>query len=197
MLREKPRNIEQDMQDYLPKYYSDSRIVQHLLQPESAEFVQYHKKVQDVLNQFFVETATWGLTRWEAICGIPVQENKTDEQRRSLIKSKLRGSGTVTVDGIKTVVDSFKNGQIDVQENFGNYEVVITFIGTRGIPANLEDVKAAVREIVPAHLGVKYQFTYLIWEELDQAKLTWDQLEVMNKNWNQLEVWKPGKGGGS
>ncbi|WP_235847555.1 YmfQ family protein [Paenibacillus tuaregi] len=194
MLREMPREIKQDMQDYLPKYYADSKIVQHLLVQESDEIMEYHKKVRDLLNQFFVETATWGLSRWEAICGIPVLESKPEDQRRSLIKSKLRGSGTVTVPVIKSVVDSFENGQIDVQENFEKYEVVITFIGTRGIPANLDDVKAAVREIVPAHLGINYQFTYLRWEELDEAKLTWEQLEAMNKNWNQLEVWKPKKG---
>ncbi|MNH83620.1 hypothetical protein D3C87_451820 [compost metagenome] len=179
------------MQDYLPKYYSDSRIVNHLLQRESAELIHYHEQVQDVLNQFFVDTATWGLAKWEEICGIPVQENKPADQRRSLIKSKLRGSGTVTVDVIKNVVDSFQNGEVDVKENFADYEVVVTFMGRRGIPPNLDDVKAAVREIVPAHLNVNYQFTYLRWEELDKAELTWDELEALHKNWDQLEVWKP------
>ncbi|WP_246021860.1 YmfQ family protein [Paenibacillus zeisoli] len=185
------RNIELDMHDYLPKYYSDSRIVNHLLGRESAELIRYHEQVQDVLNQFFVDTATWGLAKWEEICGIPVQESKPSDQRRSLIKSKLRGSGTVTVAGIKTVVDSFQNGEVEVKENFADYEVVITFIGRRGIPPNLNDVKAAVREIVPAHLNVNYQFTYLRWEELDKAELTWDELEALHKNWDQLEVWKP------
>lgn len=185
------RNIDQDMLDYLPKYYADSRMVRNLTAREAEEFRSYHARVKDVLDQLFVDTATWGLSRWEEICGIPVNESKPVEQRRSVIKSKLRGAGTVTLEVIKNVVDSFENGLVAIQENFANYEVVITFIGKRGLPPNLQDVKDAVREIVPAHLNILYQFTYLRWDELDAADLTWDKLESMEMSWDELEVWKP------
>ncbi|MBD2867733.1 YmfQ family protein [Paenibacillus sp. IB182493] len=179
------------MEDYLPNYYADSNIVANLTEQEARELTEYHARARDVLNQFFIDTATWGLARWEEICGIPVNESKPIDQRRSYIKSKIRGAGTVTLAVIKNVVDSFQNGQVDIQENFGNYEVVITFIGKRGIPPNLNDVKSAVREIVPAHLNVLFKFTYLRWEELDAANLTWDQLEALGMDWDELEVWKP------
>lgn len=179
------------MQDYLPKYYSDSRIVWNLTERESEEIVDFYVQAQDVLNQFFIDTATWGLAQWEQLCEISVNENKPIDQRRSVIKSKLRGAGTVTLAVIKNVVDSFQNGEVHIQENFGNYEVVITFIGRRGIPPNLLDVTTALREIVPAHLDLLFQFTYLRWEELDAADLTWNELEALNHTWDQLEVWKP------
>jgi len=179
------------MLDYLPRYYGESKVVQNLTERESIELIQFQAHVQDVLNQFFIDTATWGLARWEEICGIPVDEKKPIDQRRSVVKSKLRGAGTVTLATIKNVVDSFENGQIDIFENFDKYEVVVTFIGTRGSPANIEDVKRTVREITPAHLNIKYLFTYLRWDELDAADLTWNELEALNKTWDQLEVWKP------
>lgn len=185
------RNIKTDMLDYLPHYYGDSRIVRNLTAREAKEFIQLQDRIQDVLQQFFVDTAVWGLSYWETVCGIPVDESKPKEQRRSVIKSKLRGAGTVTLAVIKNVVDSFENGEIQLQENFAKYEVVITFIGKRGVPPNLNDVRTALREIVPAHLSIRFEYTYLSWEELDSAKLNWDELEALNMTWDQLEVWKP------
>ncbi|GIO53895.1 MULTISPECIES: putative phage tail protein [Paenibacillus] len=185
------RNISSDMLEYLPKYYSDSRIVGNLTGREADEVNRLHEGIQDVLKQFFIDTATWGLDTWENICGIPHTPGKPDDQRRSVIKTKLRGAGTVTLAVIRSVVDSFENGEVDIQENFGGYEVVVTFIGKRGVPPNLNDVQKALREIVPAHLHLNFQFTYLRWEELDAADLTWEELEALGMTWDELEVWKP------
>ncbi|SDE96816.1 hypothetical protein SAMN04488542_10456 [Fontibacillus panacisegetis] len=192
------RLIEKDMFDYLPKYYApkddeDSKpgIVVNLINQEVEELIHLNLQIKDVLKQFFIDHATWGLASWETICGIPVDNNKPDEQRRSVIKSKIRGAGTVTLSVIKNVADSFQNGEINVEENFADYEVVITFIGKRGVPPNENDVRTALREIVPAHLNLKFKYTYLLWDELDAAKLTWDELDALNMTWDQLEVWKP------
>ncbi|MFC4101717.1 YmfQ family protein [Paenibacillus xanthanilyticus] len=186
-----PNNRGDIMLNDLPSYYADSKIVRNITAREAEELDRFHAAARDVLDQFFVETATWGLAQWERICGLPVNEGKPIDQRRSVIKSKMRGAGTVTLAVIKNVVDSYQNGEVDIQENFGGYEVVITFIGKRGVPPNLEDVEATLREIVPAHLSVKFQFTYLRWEELDAAELTWEALEALDMTWDELEVWKP------
>jgi len=185
------RNIHRELLEYLPSYYADSYIVNNLTEREAGELLALRAGIQQVMGQFFIDTATWGLASWEEICGIPVDTVKPDDQRRSVIKSKLRGAGTVTLAVIKNVADSFENGEIHLQENFAEYEVVITFIGKRGVPPNENDVRKALREIVPAHLNLKFQYTYLIWDELDAADLTWDELDGMNKTWDQLEVWKP------
>ncbi len=179
------------MLDALPKYYADSHIVANLTSREAAELFDYQERLRDVLDQFFVLSATWGLDIWEEICGLPIQEGKPDDQRRSVILSKMRGAGTVTVPVIHEVVDAFENGEVSVREDFENYEVVVTFIGKRGRPPNVDDVKDAVREILPAHLNVRFEYTYLRWEELDAAALTWDRLDAMNMTWDDLEVWKP------
>ncbi|MGO4374818.1 putative phage tail protein [Paenibacillus sp. MCAF20] len=185
------RNILADMLDYLPNYYSESALVDNLTSREAEELQILHTRMQDVLRQFFVGTATWGLSKWEELCGIPTDKDKPFEQRRSVILSKLRGAGTITLATIKEVVDSFENGVIQLEENFSKYEVIITFIGTRGLPPNLDDVEHALREVVPAHLQISFRFTYLVWEELDLAGLSWAELEGLNMTWEQLEVWKP------
>lgn len=192
------RNIQNEMMDDLPDYYMPKEaggklgIVGNLITREARELIDFNAEIREVLDQFFIDRATWGLSAWEAVCGIPSNEDKPLEQRRSVIKSKIRGAGTVTLAVIKEVADSFENGEIQVQENFNHYEVVITFIGKRGVPPNLPDMQNALREIVPAHLQLVFQFTYLRWEELDSADLTWEKLDALDMSWDELEVWKPG-----
>lgn len=185
------RNVADDMQIYLPKYYGDSKHARNVTDREAEEISVIHAQIQDVLRQFFIDTATWGLAKWEEICGIPFQDGKPLDQRRSYIKSKLRGAGTVTAALIKSVVESFQNGNVDVEEKFGTYEIHVTFVGNRGIPPDLEDVRKTLREVVPAHLDIVFKFTYLRWEELDAADVTWEELEALDFTWNELEVWKP------
>jgi Uncharacterised protein conserved in bacteria (DUF2313) len=187
------RNIERDMFDYMPREYEDLRESRAIIQAEATEFETLNAAIADVLAQFFVDTATWGLANWERICGIPTDESKPIDQRRSVIKSKLRGIGTVTVDLIKNVAEAYSYGEVDVTEDSANYTVIVTFVGERGVPANLTDIENALREIIPAHLAIDYKFTYLRWSELDSYGWTWDALDAQMLSWDEFE--KYGQGG--
>jgi hypothetical protein len=175
------------MGDYLPRYYGDSKIVGNILDRESEEFTQLNTDIQDVLNQFFIDTATWGLANWERVCGIPTDEAKPFDQRRSVIKSKLRGIGTVTVSLVKSVAEAYYANAVEVAEDNANYQVGITFVGKRGVPSNLSDIESSLRSIIPAHLGIDYVFTFLPWDELDGALKTWDSIETDAFTWDGLE----------
>ncbi|QGG55965.1 putative phage tail protein [Paenibacillus sp. FSL W8-1187] len=187
-------SLAEQMMGMLPKYYEDALAAIAIIEREAAELAFASGQLDEAFRQFFLETATWGLSRWEEACGITASGSKPLDQRRSLIKSRLRGAGTVTLAVIRSVVDSFENGEISVEEKFGDWKVVVTFIGKRGVPPNLADVKSAVREILPAHLLLEFQFTYLRWEELDAAGLDWNALERLGFSWDALEVWNPVEG---
>lgn len=146
---------------------------------------------EDILNQCFIDTATWGLIFWEKVLGISTDLNKSYEGRREIIKSKLRGQGTVTVGLIKNVAESYNNGEVEVIEDTPNYSFTIKFIAHDGIPQNLTNLKAAIEEIKPAHLNVLYDFKYLIWDVLDAKNLTWDELDALNLTWDIFEtgIW--------
>jgi uncharacterized protein YmfQ (DUF2313 family) len=159
-----PRNydsIRRDIGDYLPQYYRDSRTVDNLLNAEATELADLNAEIADILAQFFIDTATWGLPNWERICGITTDETKPIDQRRSVLKSKLRGVGTVTVTLIKSVAEAFANGEVAVTEDNPSYTVNIRFISEIGRPENISDVQNALREIIPAHLNITYSFRYL------------------------------------
>ena len=111
-----------------------------------------------------------------------------NDTRRSKILSKLRGWGTATRDRIGQVAQSFDKGTVDVIEDFNSYTILIKYIDTTGIPANFTDLEAAVKQILPAHLNVKFFFNFLVWDELDIKTWSWDGLDALKKTWNELEV---------
>ena len=162
---------------YLPNYYQDIREFQTLIGTENEEVEQLSATIDEVLEQFYVDTATWGLANWERVCGIPVDESKPIEQRRSVIKSKLRGIGTVTVALIKNVAESWYNGEVEVTEQPSLYTVKIKFVSKLGVPSNLADIQNALREIIPAHLAINFEFSYLLIKDIHNA-MTLSQLET-------------------
>lgn len=173
------------MNNYLPSFYNVSDVVINIQNAIGIEEEALKEGTQDLFKQLFIDTATWGLTNWEKYLNISSELNKPYEFRRTVIKSKLRGTGTTTVAMIKNVAESFSNGAVDVIEDNGNYRFTIKFTGVLGIPPNLEDFKAAIEETKPAHLSVVYEFTYNTWGMVSglkwsEAKLrTWDGLRCI------------------
>ena len=178
----------QEMMTYLPRYYENSRVMRAILQAQGSELDKLRQAFDEILAQFFVDTATWGLSIWEQMLGLPPTENETIEERRNRIKSKIRGYGTATIKTIKNVAESYDKGIIDVAEDFSKH-TVIRFVDTTGIPSNIEDLKKIVRELVPAHLAITYEFNFFLWFELESKNWTWDELDAMNLTWDQLEVY--------
>lgn len=136
-----------------------------------------------LMDQLCVNTATWGLQYWEQTLGITVEQGKDLEYRRSRIRSKLRGSGVTTVALIESVAESFSNGDVAVTEYPQSYRLEIKFVGTIGIPPNLEDLTASLREILPAHLAWDYVMVYNTWDVT--AQHTWDELR--QRSWDDVK----------
>lgn len=169
------RDIAQDMRDYLPRYYDDFKDVMTAIQAEASEFTRIQAKLRELLDQFYVESATFGLDRWESLVGIEHIPQRSEISRRHYIEAKLRGAGTTTPAMLNDIVNAFYGFETTElpTENAVNFKLV----GRRGIPKNLEDIQAAVNDVIPAHIEPRYEFTYLPWSEVEAAGLTWEQAE--------------------
>lgn len=174
------------LKTYVPSHLLESKIFNINYEVQQREMDSYNESIKALVDQCFVNTATWGLKFWEEFLGITVDENKAIDYRRSTIKAKLRGTGTIKVKLIKNVAESFSNGEVEITENIQPFIFEVKFVGARGIPPNLGDLKSAINEIKPAHLSVQYTFTYTVWKEV--KNLTWGQ--VKGDNWNNLKVRK-------
>jgi hypothetical protein len=181
------RNIETDIYSYLPKEYGDYRESRAIIHAEASEFETLNNTIADILAQFYIDTATWGLSNWETVCGITVDETKPVDERRSLIKAKLRGTGVVTPSLIQNVISSYTGGDVEITEDTANYTVKIKFVSTYGTPTNMSDVQKVMRDIVPAHLAITYEFKYPLWSDWNTANRTWTTINTSNKTWTQYE----------
>ncbi|WP_241674629.1 putative phage tail protein [Paenibacillus luteus] len=158
--------IKRDMHDYVPRYYEDIPVATNVLDREAAELAQLNADICDVLAQMFVDTSTWGLARWERIFGITTDIAKPIDQRRSVVKSRLRGVGTVTPAMIKSIAEAYSNGTVEVTE-FGTNLLPpfnsgwVLHENTRMMQANFVG-KIRASTVANANIGHSSVFTSLV-----------------------------------
>ena len=129
--------------------------------------------IESTLNQFYVDSATYGLDCWEKMLGIS-KNNNDIQTRRENIKAKMRSRGTTTVSVIKNICEAYSNGEVDIIVNHSDYSFVIDFIKTIGIPRAFAELDKTINEIKPCHLAHSYRFNYNTHSNL--ANYTHEQL---------------------
>ena len=169
------------MFSFLPGYYETSRVMKADMNAKGAEMDLLFAALDETLQQFFVRTATWGLDRWESELGIVTDPAKPLEQRRAVVESKLRGSGKFSGRLVKSVAEAYDGGTVDVSFQPAEWSFTIKFVDTLGIPPNLDDLKAVIEEIKPAHLDVVYKFSYLLIRDIHNV-LTLNEIEQTQLN---------------
>ena len=178
--------------DLVPSYHKNSKYTADILQAMDQQTEKLLNAKDDLLAQLNVRTATWGLELWEKALGTQIDAIKPSPFRRSRIESKLRAQGITTKIMIKNVAESFSNGVVDIFEHPELYLFDVKFIGTLGIPPNMDDLSAAIEEIKPAHLAYRYIYTYITWDKVETYRHTWDEWDTKNLTWDEFETYKEG-----
>lgn len=142
----------EEMLTDLPPILRESLDFQEMTRVEGKVFDRLEGHIEEVLNNAFIDSATWGLSIMEKEFKIPIDVNKPLDQRRSVLKSKKRGVGKVSALLIKNVAESFQNGSVQVKAIKGQSKILVKFNDVHGFPPNLKDIEAAIRKILPAHL---------------------------------------------
>ena len=142
----------------LPSFY-DNYITKPIQDSFTVEANSINNEVENTLNQFFVDSATYGLDKWEKMLGIS-KNNNDIQTRRENIKAKMRSRGATTVSVIKNICEAYSNGIVEVIVNHSDYSFIIDFVGTIGIPKAFAELDKAIEEIKPAHLAHSYKFNY-------------------------------------
>jgi hypothetical protein len=167
----------------LPLFMRKSKVYYEIFNSEDKQFLRIDTNIDDIRLQLSVDTATWGLEIYESELGIRTDTTKSLLERRSVIKSKMRGHGKVDSTLIKLVVDAFTQGSEEV--SFTG-TIHIKFVSVRGVPDSINEIETSLNEIIPAHLGILFEYTYLTWDELDGALKTWNDID--SYTWDQLET---------
>lgn len=173
---------------HLPSFYDGNKEFRLLAEAEGEELDSLLVASEASFDQRFVDSATWGLVRWERELGVTPYAGQPYDQRRAVIRSKLRGTGTVTAKLIKSVAEAYANGEVEVTEDYGVYKVTVTFVSMLGVPPNLADLEQAIRGVLPAHLQIEYMFIYITFGELEDYGTTFGALGGLT--FGQLETWE-------
>lgn len=98
------RELEKDrLISYLPPHYRGSKIMNALLAAQEQEIDLLFKALEEILDQFFIATATWGLHLHEEKYGIPVNKVMPLEERRQRVLTKRRGLGQPLLNTLQTI----------------------------------------------------------------------------------------------
>lgn len=177
-----------DLMKYLPTYYHKSKVTQSVLNSHSYELGKIDVEIEDIHAQLNIDTATWGLVYYERVHGIATNLDDTYENRREVIKARMRGQGTVTKAMIKLTAEAFSGGEVDVIEHNNESYFVIRFIGVLGIPRNMGAFLETIEDLCPAHLGYEIEYTYTVWDMIHDKNATWN--DTNNQTWSQLRTFK-------
>lgn len=175
-----------NLMKYLPIYYQNSSTTKEIQDAIAREFGVLNYNIIDLEKQFFIDSATWGLSIYEKELGLQTNMSLTYEERREIIKAKLRGHGTTTKEMIKNTAEAFSGGEVDVIEHPEEYRFVVKFIGILGIPRNVQGFIEMLEQIKPAHLAYSFKYTYTVWNHL--TDFTWEQANEMT--WDDLRVYE-------
>ena len=156
----------------LPSFY-DNDITKPIQNSFTVEANSINDEVENTLNQFYVDSATYGLDKWEKMLGI--SKNTFDYvTRRENIKAKMRSRGTTSINTIKNICEAYSNGEVEIVVNHTDYSFEIHFVGSIGIPQAFAELDKNIEEIKPCHLAHSYKFNYNTHSDI--SKYTHEQL---------------------
>lgn len=175
--------------NYLPSYYRDRINVKKLMEITDRELGELNYYAITLGGQATVKKATWGVRTWEKEMGIVYNPSMPLEDRREVVIAKIRGRGTTTKKMIKNIAEAFSGSEVEVIEFPEEHYFVIKFVGTRGVPKNMQGFIDMLNLIKPSHLEYLFEYTYLTWDNFDNYNKTWDEWDALNLTWDEFEIY--------
>lgn len=152
------RNVPVNLKRYLPKFLAEDPIMDNLLDVHSKEQEKQRLLLDDISNQWFVNTATWGLAEWERLLQIIPRRGATYEERRRSVLLRLQIKQTSTLDFMGKLVARYLDyGKAYIEEHNSEYWFRVCM---EGCLIDKPGLIEALELYKPAHLN--YLFRYLL-----------------------------------
>nr|DAR50045.1 MAG TPA: tail protein [Caudoviricetes sp.] len=143
-----------DILAYLPKFLQKSPLFKGTNDADNREHETIRLDLHDLLNQFFIKSATWGLERWEDLVGIKTDTTKSLESRRDAVIAKLQNPESVTETFLTNLINRYiadKAGYIISYPS--EYRIEVLYHG--GQVLDYEKLRQSINTYIPAHIGYK------------------------------------------
>lgn len=145
-------------------------------------------RIEEVQRESSLTTAEgWGL---EKTASLLVRRPVATDPRKlaAALAALLRiGGDSFTLAAINDTITGC--GIPAVVKELGKGQVAVSFPGVAGEPEGFPELKKIIEDILPAHLGIEYDFWFLIWQELEDNFPSWRSIEELELSWTQLETF--------
>ncbi|MEH6944774.1 putative phage tail protein [Bacillus sp. JJ722] len=148
------QELKRKLYDLLPRYYDESPEVEAIMHASAVELDEARRKARDLLDQFFVRTATWGLADWERVLALPPAPHSDVEFRRQRILAKLAGNAPATLRYMTDLINVYvpkRDAEIIEHNSEYRFEAVVPLADDN--PIDTGEIYHAINEVKPAHLG--------------------------------------------
>lgn len=142
-----------DTLNFLPQFLLNNPDMAELLAAEQKELENFFDYIELMRNQPTISTASIYLSRYEKMFGLSISPALSDTERIGRILAKMNTRTNSTVEAIKVVVSSISGCATDIEEYYDQYMFMIDVMRDNSQVINIEDIKAAVEIIKPAHLA--------------------------------------------
>ena len=114
----------------------------------------------------------------------------TPEERRAAITALLQVDGDgLTASAINRAIQGC--GIRARAEESGAGRLRVVFPRVSGVPAEFEQIRKIILEILPCHLDVEFYFRYLTWAECEGAGYTWAAVDKAEYTWEGFQLAVP------
>lgn len=152
------REQDANLAEYLPAFVSQDKEINDLLSVESKEHNRQRELLIDILKQFFVHSATWGLDHWEKVFAIYSKPNESYELRRAKIYAKLQSKQISTVEFLTQLASKFFPSEADVKIQEVNPKNLFYLIANyTALDNDYFALRDAIEIYKPAHLAMIIQ----------------------------------------
>lgn len=172
--------------EQVPDYYYTCEQSKALIETLADASLDAKASLADVMDQFFVDTATWGLALWEHQVGIETDRSLSQAARRAAIRQKLVASGNTTAEMVRGLAESITGYEARVIVNT-DYSFSLEFLGEKNELADIdvEEIRSIVEQIKPAHL--RFVISGITWNDLESVNLTWQYFDDNPTTWAEFE----------
>lgn len=163
-----------------------NKTISEILKVEQYQLELEEKAIDNLIREFFIDTATFSLDTWAKFAGIEDNPLLDLDIRRSNIKAALKSKEVTTVEVIKSIAESYSNGTCEVIEDYANYNFTVKFTGTVGVPSRIDEIRKIIDKVKPAHLDYDFEFKYRTWNDIKALGKTWGYWKSLGKTWKDL-----------
>lgn len=138
--------------DSISPVYEESRLMQAIQDALAAYSLRMELTIDEIVDQFFPQTATFTIGLWEESVGIEPDESKPLEERRAAVLSRKVRMESLTPERLSSIIQPLLNEEqgVLVEEGIGKHTFRVSVI-SKDTGYDQKKVIDKVREVKPSH----------------------------------------------